>query len=43
MKNKISEKKPTTNNCVVELISHKKQIKPTTKLSYLDEIRYMKG
>lgn len=43
MKNKIPEKKLTTNNCVVELISHKKQIKPTKKLSHLDEIAYMKS
>ena len=43
MKNKIPEKKLTTNNSVVELISHKKQIKPTKKLCYLDEMAYMKS
>ena len=43
MRDKIPEKKLTTNKCVVELISHKKQVKPTKKLYYLDEISYMKS
>ena len=43
MKDKIPEKKLTTNHCVADMIAHKKTIKLSKKISKMDEIAYMKG